>query len=199
MTKKLDTKLTNVTRAFIENTGFLKAFLSRFLHRPQDIEDIAQEAYLRLLKSEKDSYIAHPKALLFTVAKNLALNELRSKARRVTGYIEECQIERESVGASIEEELEALDSLNIYCAAVDALPEQCRRVYLLRKVHGLPQKDIAERLGVTLRTVERHLQYGVIKCRAYIREKELPKSQELNHEVGFHNKVVNVRKNGRVK
>lgn len=165
--------LSQVTNAFMEHGTFLKAFLRRFMHRPQDIEDIAQEAYIRAFKVEKNSEVEHPKTLLFTIAKNIALNELRRKSRRVTDYIEESQSPPdEAQGASTEEEVVALERLEQYCAAVDDLPEQCRRVYLMRKVHGLAHKDIAQRLNITVRTVERHLAKGMLKCQAYIQEQD---------------------------
>ena len=163
-------RLSAVTDAFIEHGTYLKAFLRRFMHRPDDIEDIAQEAFIRAFKVEQESTINHPKTLLFTIAKNIALNELRTKSRRVTDYIEECSTPPEMVGATVEEELEALDKLETYCVAVDNLPPQCRRVYLLRKVHGLRHKDIAEKLNISLRSVERHLQKGAIRCRDSLRK-----------------------------
>jgi len=171
--------LTTVTEAFEEHSGHLRAFLTRFMRRPQDIDDIAQEAFLRAFKVEQDSRVEHPKTLLFSIAKNIALNELRSKARQVTDYIEECQSEPETLAATLEEEIEGMEQLHRYCEAVDALPEQCRRVYLLRKVHGLPHKEIASRLNITVRSVERHLQKGAIKCRAYMRNTQIaaPKMQ----------------------
>ena len=169
--------LSAVTDAFIEHGTYLKAFLRRFMHRQDDIEDIAQEAFIRAFKVEQDSTINHPKTLLFTIAKNIALNELRTKSRRVTDYIEECSTPPEMVGATIEEELEALDKLETYCVAVDNLPPQCRRVYLLRKVHGLRHKDIAEKLNISLRSVERHLQKGAIRCRESLRKHDNAGSQ----------------------
>lgn len=171
-TKPRLSSLSAVTQAFIDNNNYLKAFLRRFVQRSQDIEDIAQEAYIRAYKVEQKSGIDHPKTLIFTIAKNVALNELRTKARRVTDYIEESQAAIEPCTASTEEEVVALERLELYCSAVDGLPEQCRRVYLLRKVHGLSHKGIAEQLGITIRSVERHLAKGVLKCRHYMREQD---------------------------
>ena len=162
--------LSAVTSAFLEHSNFLKAFLRRFVSRHQDIEDIAQEAYIRAFKVEQNDSIDHPKTLLFTIAKNIALNELRSKSRRVTDYIEESQSAQEGEAPSTEEEVLGLERLDIYCEAVDKLPEQCRRVYLLRKVHGMSHKAIAQRLNITVRTVERHLAKGVLRCREQMRE-----------------------------
>ena len=163
-------RLSAVTDAFLEHSRYLKSFLHRYIHRQQDIEDIAQEAYIRAFKVEQDAEVGHPKTLLFTIAKNIALNELRSKARRVTDYMEECQTLPEQASSTAEDEVVAFEYLEHYCAAVDNLPEQCRRVYLLRKVHGLSHKEIAERLQITVRTVERHLQKGMLRCRTQLRE-----------------------------
>lgn len=164
--------LSPITNTYIHYETYLKAFLRRFTSRQHDIEDIAQEAYLKAFRAEQNRDIQHPKTFLFTVAKNIALNELRNTSRRITEYIDDAQEEPEFMMPTTEEEVEALDRLETYCAAVDDLPEQCRRVYLLRKVHGMPQKEIAEKLNITLRSVERHLQKGVIKCRAYMRQQE---------------------------
>ena len=135
-----------------------------------------------------------PVMLLFTIAKNMALNELRSKSRRVTSYIEECQALPEEHGPTTEEELVALEHLEAYCVGVDQLPEQCRRVYLMRKVHGMSYKDIAEHLNITVRTVERHLQKGVMRCRAHMNEK----GQGVNKNQGdAQANVVALRKDRR--
>ena len=182
-----------LTETFVEHGSFLKSFLRRFLHRQQDIEDIAQEAYVRAFTAEQKGEVSHPKALLFTVAKNIALNELRSKARRVTDYVEECQTAPEETGDTIEEEVVALEQLEAYCVAVDQLPEQCRRVYLMRKVHGLAYKEIAERLQITVRTVERHLQKGVLRCRAHILEEEARADKRSGDT---QDSVVTLRKGG---
>lgn len=166
-------KLSAITHAFIENSTFIKSFLRRFLHSQHDIEDVAQQAYLKAYCAEQEKSIEHPKSYLFTIAKNIAINELTKKSNRVTEYLEECD---DSVSiepsATLESEMEAEQSLGIYCDAVAALPEACRRIFLLRRVHGLKQTEIAETLGVSLRNVEMHLQKGTLKCREFVRNKQ---------------------------
>lgn len=174
-TNKLHSKseLSVVTRTFIENSVLLKGFLRRFLQRQQDIEDVAQEAYLKAYCAEQEKTIEHPKSYLFTIAKNIAINELSKKSRRITEYLEECKSTVYSeVSATLEKEVEAQQTLGAYCDAVAALPEACRRVFLLRKVHGLKQTEIAENLGISLRMVEKHLQNGTLKCRKFLKEKQ---------------------------
>ena len=162
--------LSSISSIFVEHSTFLKKFLARFLQREQDIEDVAQEAYLKAYSVEQDrGGIEQPKAFLFTIAKNLALNELTRKSRQMTDYIEERQAPFLIVGsATVENELEADQSLSLYCQAVEALPEKCRRVYLLRKVHGLSHKDISKRLGISRSMVEKHLRIGTLSCRDYM-------------------------------
>jgi RNA polymerase sigma-70 factor (ECF subfamily) len=174
-------KLSVITRAFIENSTFIKSFLRRFLHSQHDIEDVAQQAYLKAYCAEQEKSIEHPKSYLFTIAKNIAVNELTKKSNKITEYLEECDdsVAFES-SATLESEAEAVQSLGIYCDAVAALPEACRRVFLLRRVHGLKQTEIAETLGVSLRNVEMHLQKGTLKCREFIRHKQ--EMEELANE-----------------
>jgi RNA polymerase sigma factor (sigma-70 family) len=165
-------RLSGISSVFVEHSSFLKKFLTRFLNREQDIEDVVQEAYLKAYSIEQDrGEIEQPKAFLFSIAKNLALNELSRKSRQMTGYIEECQaafaVESQT---TVENEIEAHQSLGIYCEAVAALPEQCRRVYLLRKVHGLPHKEIGQRLGITTSAVQKHLRIGSLRCLTYVRK-----------------------------
>jgi RNA polymerase sigma-70 factor (ECF subfamily) len=169
-------KVSAITHAFIENSVFIKSFLRRFLNSQHDIEDVAQQAYLKAYSAEQKKSIEHPKSYLFTIAKNIAINELTKKSNRVTEYLEECD-NSVSIAPSptLESEIEAEQSLGIYCEAVAALPEACRRIFLLRKVHGLKQTEIADTLGVSLRNVEMHLQKGTLKCREFVRNK-----QEIN-------------------
>ena len=162
-----------VTAAFLESGSFLKKFLSRFLPIQQDIEDVAQEAYLRAYVAEQRESIEQPKAFLFRVAKNLALTRLSRKSRQITEYIEDAG---DSVvmltAAASDEELEAQQCFGLYCEAVACLPEKCRQVFLLRKVHGLSHKEIGERMGLSISSVEKYLREGILACQMHLRDHE---------------------------
>ncbi|MDA9095865.1 RNA polymerase sigma factor [Porticoccaceae bacterium] len=163
------TGMSRVSHVFLENNLFLKKFLKRFLYQDQDIEDIVQETYIKACKAEKTKDIEHPKAYLFSIAKNLALNELGRKSRKMTDFIEECEAANMAEPTeSLEEHLQAEESAALYCQAVAQLPERCRRVYLLRKVHGLSHKDIADRLDISLSAVAKHLSKGMLSCQKHI-------------------------------
>jgi RNA polymerase sigma factor (sigma-70 family) len=164
-----------VTAAFLGHSTFLKKFLTAFLPVWQDIEDVAQEAYLRAYIAERHECIEQPKAFLFRIAKNLALTRLSEKSRQITDYIEEAGstvvIE---AAASIDQEIEAQQCLGLYCEAVAALPEKCRQVFLFRKVHGLSHKEIAQRMGLSISSVEKYLRQGILACELHLRNNERP-------------------------
>ena len=179
MTQKGDPKthirrpLSAVSAAFLVNHDFLKRFLARYFSDSQDIEDVAQEAYLRAYVAEQKKEIEQPKAYLFRIAKNLALTQLTKKSTKITDYLEEsgASVVLDCVAAA-DSEVEAQESLGLYCEAVAALPEKCRQVFLLRKVHGLAHKEIAKRMSLSVSSVEKYLLRGILECKAFVHEHE---------------------------
>ena len=165
--------LSAVSAAFLVNHDFLKRFLARYFSDSQDIEDVAQEAYLRAYVAEQQKKIEQPKAFLFRIARNLALTQLTAKSKKITDYLEECgaSVVIECVAAD-DSEVEAQESLGLYCEAVAALPEKCRQVFLLRKVHGLAHKEIAQRMSLSVSSVEKYLLRGILECKAFVQEQE---------------------------
>ena len=162
-----------VSEAFLENRTFLKRFLTRFFSDHQDVEDVAQETYLRAYVAEQQKEIEQPKAYLFRIARNLALTQLTKKSTKITDYLEECGASMViEYAAPADSEAEALETLGLYCEAVASLPEKCRQVFLFRKVHGLAHKEIAERMALSVSSVEKYLLRGVLECKAYVRERE---------------------------
>lgn len=167
---------TKLTSVFIENNLFLRNYLKRFLHSEQDIEDVVQEVYIKAAKaeSERTEELEHPKAFLFTIAKNLAINELNHKSHKRTSYIQDCMDHiNEDEAHSAEAENVAMESLGIHCEAISNLPEKGRLVYLLKRVHGLKHQEIADRLQISLSSVEKHLSMALVYCSEYIRKQDV--------------------------
>lgn len=161
---------SEVSGAYLEHRTFLKRFLSRFLSSPEDIEDVVQETFLRAYNAEsKDTDIRSPKAFLFRVARNLALKELGKKSRRITKYIEDLgATEVIDVQSSVEDQVAERERLAVFCKAAAALPLQCRRAFLLRKIYGLSQQEISRELNISVSTVEKHLATGLMRCNAFM-------------------------------
>ena len=65
--------------------------------------------------------------------------------------------------------VDSRERIRLLARAIAALPPQCAKVFLLRKMQGLSQKEIAVRLNISVRTVENHVAAGLSRCRAYMR------------------------------
>ena len=164
-------KRSPVAEAFFEHESFLKKFLARFLSGPQDIEDVAQETFLKAFDAEKDRAVRSPKAFLFQIAKNAALAKLTKKTQLITDYIEDLgSSELLSDEASVEERVQGQKKLTVFCQAAAALPPQCRRAFLMRKVYGFSHKEISECMGISVSTVEKHMAAGLKRCSQFMRD-----------------------------
>lgn len=122
------------------------------------------------MKAAQHTQIKSPRVYLFKVARNLALNELARASNRITSYIADAGIEDVKAEAvSVETEVAGREEFSELQVAVSKLPEQCRKVFVLRKIYGHSQKEIAEMLGISVSTVEKHVISGLVKCRGHMR------------------------------
>lgn len=177
--KELALNGDTTTQTFVNNLGGLRRYLSRFFSSKHDIEDVLQEAYVKAIESEKSNEITAPKAFLYKVSKNLAINYHKSAARRLTDYIEDFE-EAENIasGPSLEHQVEQEYRLARFCDAVKLLPPQCRRVFVLKKVYAIPNIEIAKRMGISINTVNKHLSKGTLMCQKYLEHKGYEGSQK---------------------
>lgn len=166
--------MSPIARAFRNQEGAIKRMPRRFLSRGDDVDEIAQETFLRSFAAEANGAIASPEAFLFTTARNLALNEKQRKAHRLTMSLEDFS-SPDVLGSDQQpledEKLYGRQMLTVFAEAVAALPEQCRSVFLLRKVHGLSQREVAQRLGISESTVEKQVAGGLRRTSEFLRRR----------------------------
>jgi RNA polymerase sigma-70 factor (ECF subfamily) len=157
-------RLRTVEAAFRDNELSLRAFLRRFLSRPEDVDDALHEAFLRAYRRERAKPIEKPKAFLFKTARNVALNEIEKTRHRKTHTLGDFDV---SAVKTIEDTPErrsiASQELARAFEQIDRLSPRVREVFILRKIHGLKQKEIAEQLGISESTVEKHIASGLLK------------------------------------
>lgn len=148
----------------------LRAWLrARFPSLP-DIDDVVQETYARLLKASATGPIASVRGFLFVTARNFALNHLRhQRVERPANATEIDPIEVPDSADPAAESLARNDDLAILMRAIESLPERCRQVMTLRKIYGLSQLEVADRLGISEHTVEAQAAIGLRKCIEYFR------------------------------
>ena len=133
----------------------LRRYLARLLGNTTEAQDIAHDAYLRLYPTLKSQSAENPEALLYVTARRLAINRLK---RRSISPIHPGEANYESAASaspSVEQEVMARQELTLLEAAIAELPAGCRAVLLLRKVELLSHREIADRLGIAISTVEK--------------------------------------------
>jgi len=149
----------------------LYRYLIKFTSGAEDIEDLVQETYVRLYALADYRAVESPKALLFRIAHNLAVERARSKKTQATDSMADLeQLGVFSTEVPADEQLDSGRRFETFCAAVDRLPPLCRRVFVLRKVFKLTHAEISEVLGVSHSTIEKHVAKGLVRCRDYLRE-----------------------------
>ena len=164
--------ISRIEEVFLDCYQPLKSVISKYLKRPEDVEDIVQETFVRTYEAKQKSKILNLRAYFFTTARNLSLKHLDLHANKITDYLEDLGIsEVYDDRPSLESEYEANKQFSIFCEAVRELPPQCRRVLILKKVYGLSHADIAKRLEITVSTTNQHLAKGIARCTLYMREK----------------------------
>ena len=165
--------MSNLLEIYYDVLPILRRKIAAMFANPDDVEDVLQETFERIYRREKTQKnkpkITSYRTYLYNTARNIALNELNRKARKVTSYLNELSLE-EPVDPAAEVEAQVMSRLKLaaFQEAINSLPNQCRRVFPLNKLYGLKQREIAQYLGISLGTVERHLAKGMLRCRRYM-------------------------------
>ena len=172
------------------DTLFYKIYLtsrksiSRVISRmvpPHEIEDIVQETYVRICQIENKENISSPKSFMFKTARNLALDYQKQAGVRLVDCVDNIEI-LEQLGSEdnkdeMYENTLTNNEFSYFCEAVRQLPVQCRKVFVLKKVYGYSQREIAAQLNLSESTVEKHISMGIKRCTRFMREvkNNLPK------------------------
>ena len=150
---------------FTERRAALERYVRRLMRNAEDAADVSQEAFLRVYAAELGHATPVSEALLFTVAKNLALSELRKRTARATDAHEDMStFAVEAPGANPEAIVGGRQRVQAVERAMRRMPPRCLEVFRLRKLEGLPHEEIAARLEISRKTVERHITQALKLC-----------------------------------
>lgn len=150
----------DVERLFREHNAALLRFISAKIGSEQEAKEIAQEAYVHLLRLDHPEAVSYLRAFLFKTASNLAIDRLRQRGRRdhvssmadVDFAVFELTPERQVYGEQV---------MAVFHAAVAQLPPKCRKAFLLHRVHDIPIEDIASQMNIGACMVRRYIAGGL--------------------------------------
>jgi RNA polymerase sigma-70 factor (ECF subfamily) len=151
------------TRSFLEVRAELLRFLRRRAGRAT-AEDVVQDVWVRLRERSDPKSWREPRAVFFTTAANLAIDAHRREAVAEKVLAPESASEAASEAADPEAQAEAARSVERLVAALEQLPPACREAFLLNRLENLTHKEIANRFGVSTKTIQRHIQRALRAC-----------------------------------
>ena len=153
----------------LPHEAMLRAWLVRGFGPRLAVDDVIQEAFLRVLRARASGDLLAPKAFLFATARNLALDQLRRHAVSRTDSLVESDLSNVlDDDAGVRENVARNQELALLTEAIQSLPDRCRQIMTLRLVYGLKQREIGEKLGISDRTVAAQLAIGTQKCTEYM-------------------------------
>ena len=147
----------------------LRAWLNGQFRLKHNLDDVVQESFLRVIKAANQRTIENPKAYLFSIARNVAYAALKKEAKQPTEFFDEGSNVIPFDGSiSSVDRISMEDDLELLRRAIQKLPKKCRRIFIMRRIKGLPSSQIAKQLGVSTNTISAQLTIGLHKCASYI-------------------------------
>lgn len=147
--------VTWVGSNIVPHEGDLRARLRRMSVPEDEISDIVQDAYVKIAKLDSVEHIRSGRSYFFTTARTMLLDRIRrERIVRIDSMTEIEALRLADDDPGPERRVSARIELERVRRLIDALPDRCREIFELRRVQGVPQREIAERLGVAEHIVE---------------------------------------------
>jgi RNA polymerase sigma-70 factor (ECF subfamily) len=159
--------LKEIEAVFRADLRLLHLIVRRVVRSASDAEDIVQDAFLRVLRAVGEGTVRSARAVLFKTAYNLALNHLRDRRLRETDQSEAVE-EPVYDAPSVEETLILTEDMRACREAFDLLPMRCKQALSLRVIEELSYKEMSDRLGLSVSTLEKHYIRGRRLCRSFL-------------------------------
>ncbi len=134
----------------------LRRYLGRFTRNHAEAQDLAHDAYARVYPVIQKGNVEQPQALLYTTARNLAINQIKRRSIAPMQNLDATALDAKPASApGVVQTVMARQEWSQLETAIAALPPGCRSVLLLRKVELLSHEEIGRRLNISVSTVEK--------------------------------------------
>lgn len=161
-----DTQQQLVVEFYQQQHQALISFLKSRLGSAQEAYDVAQETYERLLANDKTPIINNPRAFVFRVANNLAIDRIRQRRMRGDDEVGDFDdSELVSPALSPDEQIDYELTVALVRLFISELPPKCRSAFLYYKFEERDYSEIADLLGVTESMVRKYVLRAMVYCR----------------------------------
>ncbi|KKN79540.1 hypothetical protein LCGC14_0338910 [marine sediment metagenome] len=178
------TKKVKFTSTFVDISKQLKRFVSRIV-QPDDVEDIVQETFVKSYEADLKQDIQFTRSYMLKTAKHLALNHIAKWDNKFNDSLEndnELPVLLKSM--KLEDEYTSKERFLLFCRATEQLNSSIRKCFILKKVYGMSQKEIADQMQLSQSTVEKHIAKGLLQTMLYMREHE--QSSQIHPKAQAH-------------
>ena len=170
----------SLSDTFINYAANIRKYVGKFVNK-DDIEDIVQETFVKSYEANLKQEIKYSRSYMFKTAKNLALNHNAKWDHKLKDSIEDfSESSVLSSSSSFENEFESKERFLLFCKATDRLSESVKKCFILKKVYGLTQKEIAQYLSLSESTIEKHIAKGLLETARYMELFEQNNTQSKN-------------------
>lgn len=153
----------SVHSLYSHHHSWLNSWLRSKLGNAADAADLAQDTFVRLLQRSEQFELTAPRAFLRTIARGLVIDHWRREELQ-RAYLEALAHLPEAEVPSVETRELLLELLERIAQMLDGLKPKVRLAFLLAQCEGLTHKEIAEQMGVSLRSVERYVADALYHC-----------------------------------
>ena len=159
----------SVTEVFLRYNKDIRSFLRQRLPSVEDVEDLTQEAFVRVNRIKNWQQVDNPRNYLFQIVKNLFRDHMRKQQRNIVCSGRDLEISKtESPAPTPEEALQIDQEFSGLCAAITRLPPKAQRALILNKFFGHTYEETGRVMGISPRTVEKHIAKGVAECQRHM-------------------------------
>lgn len=148
----------------------LKAYLRRTFPGVRDVEDVLQDAYLWAWRSQFRAPVRSLRALLFRVARHIAIDRVRrDRAAPIRAIAGLAALPAADERRGVAEAVSAEEKVRLVAEAIVALPARCREALVLYRLQGYTRAEVARRMGLAEKTVDEQVMRGTRRITRYLR------------------------------
>ncbi|WP_243649251.1 RNA polymerase sigma factor [Luteibacter rhizovicinus] len=166
-------RAARVAKLFDEHNRSLVAFLQCRLNSRADAQEVAQEVYVRMLSLDENVRVDSPKALMFRIASNLAVDGIRKHAVRNNAPVDPDTDDWHRPPIP-ERHTDAIQQWGVIEEALRELPPKTRRAFVMHMIEGREFGTVAQVMNLSERMVRYHVSNALAHCRARCNRAETP-------------------------
>ncbi|WP_227734239.1 RNA polymerase sigma factor [Yersinia proxima] len=164
-----------VSLAYQNTYGQLVSFFRKRLDNASDATDLSQDVFTLWLKRAKQTPVEHSRAFLFKIAHRVLIDHWRAAGKQRMALAQsheddEAEQEMAPSGADPQHVLEQQQRLSRLEQALNSLSPRRREAFLMHRFDGLSQIEVAERMGISVSMVEKHIAGALLHCKRYVAE-----------------------------